>query len=190
MAKESLVDGFDFSHFEELDFCESCIDGKHHRSNFPKAGLHRAKEPLELIHSDVGGKMSIPSLSGALYFVTFIDDYTRYTWLYVLKHKSEVFSVFKEWKAFVKKSSGHRVRKIRSDNGGEYVSNEFEEYLKREGVKHELTVPKNPEQNGVSERMNRTLVESVRSMLNYQRNFGLKHCQQLRTCVIGVPQRN
>ena len=146
-----------------MDFCESCVDGKHHRSNFPKASLHRAKEPLELIHSDFCGKMSIPSLSGALYLVTFIDDYTRYTWVYVLKR--EVFSVFKEWKTFVEKSSGHRVRKIRSDNGGEYVSKEFEEYLKREGEKHELTVLKNPEQNGVSERMNRTLVESVRSML-------------------------
>ena len=85
--------------------------------------------------------------------------------MYVLKHKSEVLQKFKEWKALVETSSGHKLKILRTDNGGGYCSKEFEEYCKREGVRHELTVPKTPEQNGVAERMNRTLVESVRSML-------------------------
>ncbi len=104
-----------------------------------------------------------PSLSGAQYFVTFIDDCTRYVWVFFLKHKSEVFGRFKEWKALVEKSTGCKLKAICTDNGGEYMSTEFQD--KSEGVRHERTVPKTPEQNGVAERMNRTLVECVRSML-------------------------
>ena len=81
------------------------------------------------------------------------------------KKKDEVFNCFLKWKALVEKSSGRKVKTIRTDNGGEYTSNTFQEYLLSEGIRHERTVPKTPEQNGVAERMNRTLVETVRSML-------------------------
>ena len=111
------------------------------------------------------GKINSPSIGGAEYFVTFIDDKTHYVWIYVLKNKHEVFETFKQWKSLVEKSSGYKVKTFRTDNGGEYMSTEFESYLKSEGIKHEYTIPKTPEQNVVSERMNRTLVESVRSML-------------------------
>ena len=86
--------------------------------------------------------------------------------MYILKSKSQVFEKFVEWKALVETSSGRKLKILRSDNGGEYTSAEFIAYLKKEGVRHELTVPKTPQQNGVAERMNRTLVESVRSMLS------------------------
>ena len=122
-------------------------------------------EPLELVHSDVCGKISSKSLSGAEYFVTFIDNKTRYIWVYVIKKKSDVFKCFCEWKTEVEKSLGRSVKTLRTDNGGKYTSTEFEEYLKKEGIRHELTIPKCPEQNGVTERLNRTLVEMVRSML-------------------------
>ncbi len=91
---------------------------------------------------------------------TFIDDYTHYTWIYVSKIKGEVIL---ECKAMLEKSSGRKLNILRSDNGGEYVSTKFD-YLMSEGTRHERTVPKTPEQNGVAERMNRTLVETV-SML-------------------------
>ena len=116
------------------------------------------------MHSDVCGKISTPSLSGAEYFVTFTDDKTRYVWVYPLKQKCEVFERFVEWKTMVENQTGHKLKVLRTDNG-EYVSDRFKEYLKSEGVRHELSVPKTPEQNGVSERMNRTLVEAVRTML-------------------------
>ena len=109
--------------------------------------------------------MNTRSLGGAEYFLTFIDDKTHYVWVYVLKRKDQVFERFLEWKALVEKSSGRKLKVLRSDNGGEYTSAEFEDYLKSEGVRHECTVPKTPEQNGVAERMNRTLMETVRSML-------------------------
>ena len=86
-------------------------------------------------------------------------------WIYIIKHKDEVFQKFLEWKAVVEKSTGRQLKALRSDNGGEYLSSEFKNYLSKEGIRHELTIPKTPEQNGVAERMNRTLVECVRSML-------------------------
>ena len=85
--------------------------------------------------------------------------------MYLLKRKAEVFKCLLEWKAMVEKSCGGKLKVLRSDNGGEYTGREFQEYLKAEGVRHELTVPKTPQQNGVAERLNRTLVEMIRTML-------------------------
>ena len=105
------------------------------------------------------------SIGGAEYFLTFTDDKTRYSWVYPLKTKDQVFDQFLEWKAFVETSSGRVLRALRSDNGGEYTAKRLENYLKSKGIRHESTIPKTPEQNGVAERLNRTLVESSRSML-------------------------
>ena len=166
LAKDNLVNGFDYDPAKGVDFCESCVRGKIHRCPFPDTGRERATKPLGIVHSDVCGKLNSPSLGGAEHFVTFIDDKTHYVWIYVLKHKHEVFRTFKEWKSLVENSSGHKVKVLRTDNGGEYMSTEFETFLKAEGIKHEYSIPKTPEQNGVSERMNCTLVEAVRSMLD------------------------
>ena len=165
LVRDDLVKGFNFNHTKDLNFCETCIKGKHKKSVFPTSGGTRAAEPLDLVHSDVCGKMNARSLGGAEYFLTFIDDRTHYTWVYVLKRKDEVFGCFLRWKALVEKSSGRKLKAIRTDNSGEYTSTMFEDYLKSEGIRHERTIPKTPEQNGVAERMNRTLVETVRSML-------------------------
>ena len=165
LKKDGLVNGFDYDISKEIVFWESCVSGKIHRCQFPRNGRERAEEPLGLIHSDVCGKISSPSLNRAEYFVVFIDDKTHYVWVYVIKHKDEVFQKFMEWKSLVENSSGHKVKKLRTDNGGEYTSTEFESYLKDEGIEHQYSIPKTPEQNGVSERRNRTLVETVRSML-------------------------
>ena len=107
--------------------------------------------------------MIAKSLSGGEYFLTFIDDKTSYTWIYILKHKDEIFPRFLEWKAEVERSMNQKLKVLRTDNGGEYMSADFKKYLKKEGVRHELTVPKTPKQNGATERMNRMLVEVVRS---------------------------
>ena len=111
------------------------------------------------------GKLKDKSLSGGEYFLSFIDDETHFTRVYVLKKKDEVFQKFREWRAIAERESGHRVKTLRTDNRGEYTSMEFKEYLKAEGVRHELRIPKTHEQNGVAERTNMTLVEAVRSML-------------------------
>ena len=90
LAREKLVDGFDFDVSEQLDFCEMCAEGKHHKNHFPTIGSKRAKEPLHL----VCGKVNAKYLGGSKYFLTFIDDFTHYTWVYVLKKKSDVFKCF------------------------------------------------------------------------------------------------
>ena len=141
LAEERLVDGFDFDSQKQISFCEACTEGKHHRSSFPAGGGTRAEETLDLVHTDVCGKLSPRSACGAEYFVTFVDDKSLYVWLYVLKSKGEVFSKFCEWKALVERSTGRKLKALRSDNGGEYTSGEFVEYLRSEGIRHELTVP-------------------------------------------------
>lgn len=166
LARKNLVEGFNVTNIEEeLDLCESCIHGKIHRSPFPRGGRILATKPLELIHSDLCGKMNTKSLGQNEYFLTFTDDKTGYVWMYVLKQKNQVFKFFREWRVMVERTTGYKVITLRTDNGGEYVSSEFTSYLKEAGINHQLTIPRNPEQNGVAERLNRTLVESVRCML-------------------------
>ena len=157
LARDNMINGFDFDTSSDLTFCEACVSGKHHKSQFPKGTSNRSTEPLGLIHSDICGKLNSKSLGGAEYFLTFVDDKTRYVWVYFLKHKDEAFQRFVEWKALVEKSSGHQVKVLRTNNGGEYTSTQFEAFLKAEGIRHERTVPKTPQQNGVAERLNRTL---------------------------------
>ncbi|KAK8944625.1 hypothetical protein KSP39_PZI007680 [Platanthera zijinensis] len=147
----------------KLDFCETCVLRKKHRVKFVTS-TQRSKQALEYIHSDVWGPAPEPSLDGARYFVTFIDDFSRKVWIYFLKHKSEVFEKFKVWKTTMEKQTGKRVKYLRSDNGGEYTSAEFQKYCNQEGITRHLTIPGTPQQNGMTERMNRTLLERARCM--------------------------
>ena len=119
----------------------------------PPPKINNTETSLQTVHSDVCGKMNEKSLGGAEYFLTFIDDKTRYVWVYCLQHKDQVFEKFHEWQVMVERSTGQKLKALRTDNRGEFTSTEFEAHLKAEGIKHELTVPKNPEQNGVAERM-------------------------------------
>ncbi|GBP95218.1 Retrovirus-related Pol polyprotein from transposon TNT 1-94 [Eumeta japonica] len=144
--------------------CELCQKGKQSRLPFPSEGS-RALNPLELIHSDVCGPMEVKSLGGARYFLTFIDDYTRKVYVYFLHNKSEVFLKFKEYKALVENQLNFKIKCLRSDNGREYLSNDFSNYLKKSGIIHQTSNSYTPQQNGLAERMNRTLMERARCML-------------------------
>ena len=97
IAKEQLVDGFDYEPKKKSSFCEPCADGKQSTLPFPKTGGERSDELLGIVHSDVCGKIETKSLSGEEYFETFIADKSRFVWVYMLKHKSEVFELFTEW---------------------------------------------------------------------------------------------
>lgn len=164
LKTEQMVVGMKDNLNSVTTVCEICDKCKIHTLPF-KASTHRSKEKLELVHSDVCGPFTVPSLGGARYFVTFIDDKTRYGYVKLIKHKSEVFSAFKEYKAYAEKSTGCNIKKLRSDNGGEYLSNEFSQFLKQEGITRQLTVDHTPQQNGVAERANRTLIEMARCMI-------------------------
>src|SRR4051812_28897480 len=100
------------------------------------------------------------------YFILFIDDFTRMTWVYFMRQKSEAFVIFKKFKALVEKQSGRFIKMLRSDRGKEYTSNEFHKFCEDEGVERQLTVGYTPQQNGVSERKNQTVVARSRKMIN------------------------
>jgi transposase InsO family protein len=123
---------------------------------------------LELVHSNVCGSMPSTSLSRYVYCVSFIDDYSRNTWVYFLKSKDEVLGKLKEFKALIENLSERKIRILRLDNGGEYTSNEFGSFCRYVGIKRELTTPYNPQQNGVAKRKNRTIMEAVKTMIHDQ----------------------
>ena len=160
------MDGFNFNSQKQISFGEVCIKGKHHRSPFPVGGATRAKGVLDLVHTDVCGRLSPRSVGGAEYFVVFVDDKSQFVWVHVLKSKSEgeVIAKFCEWKAMVELATGQK-KMLRSDNRDEYTSREFVEHLKTEGIHHELTVSKSPQQNGVAEWLHCPLIKMTRSML-------------------------
>ena len=149
--------------------CEGCLLGKQSRRSFPKESLSRATKPLELIHTDVCGPIKPNSFGKSKYFLLFIDDFSRKVWVYFLKEKSEVFENFKKFKALVEKESGLPIKAMRSDRGGEFTSNEFNKYCEDHGIRRPLTVPRSPQQNGVAERKNRTILNMARSMLKSKR---------------------
>ncbi|KAK2404761.1 putative mitochondrial protein [Trifolium repens] len=147
------------------DLCNACQLGKMHRKSFQSTNGTRARNKLELVHTDLCGPMSIPSLSQNKYFILFIDDLTRMTWVYFLTSKAHTFNVFKKFRAMVESQSGCKIKMLRSDNGKEYTSNEFNRFCEDMGIVHQLTVSYTPEQNGVSERKNRTVMEMARCLI-------------------------
>lgn len=133
------------------EVCEGCIYGKMHRLPFPKSAW-RARAPLELVHADICGPTRTPSLGNKRYFLLFVDDFTRMTWVYILEQKSEAFTKFMHFKAFVEKQSGYELKCLRIDRGGEFIYKPFMNYCKDEGIQRQLTVRHTPQQNGVAEK--------------------------------------
>ncbi|KAL4340682.1 hypothetical protein GQ457_08G019310 [Hibiscus cannabinus] len=142
-----------------------CQKGKQTKLSFPVNQAWRASEKLQLVHTDLCGPMRISSLNGSRYFLIFIDDFSRWCWVFFLKQKSEVFDVFQSFKANSENQSGKKIKTLRSDNGSEYTSRQFAIYLKKLGIHHQLTVVYTPQQNGVSERKNRTVLNMARCLL-------------------------
>ncbi|GJX26620.1 retrotransposon protein, putative, ty1-copia subclass [Tanacetum coccineum] len=143
----------------------SCLLGKMTWKPFPHH-TKRATDLLRLIHTDVCGPLRHVSRQGASYFITFMDDYSHYDYVYLLKHKHEVFETFKVLKNKVGNQLEKTIKALRSDRGGEYISQEFKDYLKSCGIIQQLTPLYTPQHNGVSERRNYTLLDMVRSMMN------------------------
>lgn len=164
LLKKGMATGIDYSTSKHTP-CVACIEGKQSRLPFPKQSYSRATEKLGLIHSDLCGPMSVASFSGAKYLLTFIDDYTRMTFGYFIKSKDEVLPMFKIFKNLVENQTNLKIKKLRTDNGREYVNKQFQTFLQEHGIEHQTTVPYSPQQNGVAERANRTTVEAGRCML-------------------------
>ncbi|KAG8473502.1 hypothetical protein CXB51_035665 [Gossypium anomalum] len=159
LSKRGLLDGQGIC---KLNFCEHCVFGKQKRVRFTR-GIHNTKGTLEYIHSYLWGPSRVPSRGGANYMLTFIDDFSRKVWAFFLKQKSDVFSAFKSWKIMIEKQTGKQIKYLRTDNGLEFCSDEFNRLCKSERIIRHLTVRHTPQQNGVAERMNRTIMEKKKT---------------------------
>jgi GAG-pre-integrase domain/Integrase core domain len=150
---------------ESIATCESCLSSKMTKPHFTKKS-ERSKDLLGLMHSDVCGPMSISARDGSRYFVTFTDDFSKYGYVYLMRHKFESFEKFKEFKAEVENQLGKKIKVFRTERGGEYLRGEFRGYLKAHGIVPQLTPLGTLQWNGVSERKNKTLLDMVRSMMS------------------------
>jgi len=155
LIKEELVTGIKVTVCFDETVCEHCIKGKLAQTKFPES-KRRAKESVRLIHSDLCGPMQTATPTGNKYFLTLIDDYSRFTVIRLLKTKDEVPSVIKEYIAEMSVRFGRKSIALRTDNGREYVTSELTNFLKKEGIQHQLTMPYTLQQNDVAERKNRT----------------------------------
>lgn len=159
---KSAVTGIEYTNGSS-EACVTCVQGKQTRASFNES-QNRASGVLDLVHSDVAF-MPSNSFGGAKYFVTFVDDYSRKVFVYPMKQKNEVYDLFVQFKSFVEKQTGRSIKVLRTDNGTEYCNKSFDSLSKKSGILHQRTVPHTPEQNGVAERMNRTIMDKVRCML-------------------------
>ncbi|KAM0968159.1 hypothetical protein TB1_015836 [Malus domestica] len=170
LIKDNILPALDFG---DLKDCIDCCKGK--LTKVKKKSSIRSQKLLEVIHTDVCGPFPIKTLCGNIYFVTFIDDYSRFTYLYLIKDKTSVFECFKKFKTEVENQLDLSIKVLRSDRGGEYYGRYTEigqakghlaVYLEQCGIQAQYTSPGTPQQNGVAERRNRTLIEMVRSMMS------------------------
>jgi hypothetical protein len=150
--------------FMNSNKCDICHFPKEHRLPFPYS-LHTSSKPFELVHSDIWSPASTMSHDGFRYFAIFIDDFTRATWLYLLKAKSDVLFVFENSCCLVSTQYDSKIKILRTDNGKEYTSRDFSIILKTCGIIHQTTCIGTPQQNGVAERKNRHLLEMTRCLL-------------------------
>ncbi|GJT82392.1 retrotransposon protein, putative, ty1-copia subclass [Tanacetum coccineum] len=162
LPHDGLLNSIDLKVFEKW---VSCMSEKMARKPYTHQ-VERAKDLLGLIHTDVCGPFRIVSRQGASYFVIFTNDYSRYGYVYLLKHKHEVFETFKVFQMEVENQLGKTIKSIRSDRGGEYMSQEFLDHLKDHGIISHRTPLYTPQHNGVSERRNRTLLDMARSIMS------------------------
>jgi transposase InsO family protein len=144
--------------------CETCVMAKSHRAVYPLSNK-KTDFPFSLVHTDVWGPAPQSTHNGKKWFISFVDDCTRVTWVYLLKHKSDVYDVFRSFYQMIVTQFNTCIKVIRSDNGGEYFKKELMEFMNSKGILHQTTCPYSPQQNGVAERKNRHILEVTRSLL-------------------------
>ena len=147
---------------------------------------------MEILHSDVCGPFEVRSNGVKCYFLTFIDEFTRYIWIYLIETKSEVFAQFKKFKLHVEKQSECKLKKLRIDGGVEYTSREFAIFCTDEGIEHEVIASYAPQHNGIVERRNKSILNMTMSMLKAKevpKRFEGEQLRQQYTFQTNVQQR-
>lgn len=164
LAREEMVRGLPT--LDPVDgVCDACLAGKQRRSPFPVQARRRAAQVLDLVHGDLCGPISPSTPSGNRYFLLLVDDKSRYMWVKLLARKDEAASAIKNFQSAVEVETGRHLKVLRTDRGGEFTSVEFGQYCASRGVQRQLTAPYSPQQNGVVERRNQSVVSMARCML-------------------------
>ena len=168
LIKKGLVEGFKLDESSKMsNTCNSCEYGKAHRKPISKERkAPRAANIGDEIHSDVWGSSPIQMIGGREYYLTYTDDHLRYSKLYLQRLKSETFRAYKRYEAYLLRQKGVHIKKLHTNRGGEYLSNDFSNHLADMGTVRNLTIHDTPEHNGVAERLNHTLLEKVQAMLH------------------------
>ena len=159
MSKLGMIS---YKHDEEKK-CEICIQAKMTKKPFSKSD--RNSIMLELVHSDVCELNGVLTRGGKRYFITFIDDFSRFTYVYLMRNKDESFDMFKRYKNEVENQKNRKIKILQSDRGGEYFPNDFSMFCEKHGMIHESSTPYTPQQNGLVEKKNRTLANMVNAMI-------------------------
>ena len=166
MLFRSHILGLTNVHFEKDRICSACQAGKQVGTQHPHKNIMTTDRPLELLHMDLFGPIAYISIGGSKYCLVIVDDYSRFTWVLFLQEKSQTQETLKGFLRRAQNEFALRIKKIRSDNGTEFKNSQIEGFLEEEGIKHEFSSPYTPQQNGVVERKNRTLLDMARTMLD------------------------
>ncbi|KAK1628292.1 hypothetical protein QYE76_002607 [Lolium multiflorum] len=152
--------------FEKDRVCSACVAGKQLKKKHPIKSIVTTSRPLELLHLDLFGPSHYDTLGGSKYGLVIVDDYSRYSWVFLLKSKDETHREFITFAKKAQRMYESEIKAIRTDNGTEFKNYTMQEFVDDEGIKHEFSAPYTPQQNGVVERKNRTIIEMARTMLS------------------------
>ncbi|KAF5814504.1 putative RNA-directed DNA polymerase [Helianthus annuus] len=165
LVHNDLVTGVHVKGFHLEGECISCIKGKQKKKSHPKKQVNSVSRSLERLHMDLFGHVNVKSITRDLYYLVVTDDYSRFSWVSFLKSKDETFDSLMALFKKIENLYQRRIKRIRSDNGTEFKNNKMEEFCDERGILHEFSAPYTPQQNGVAERKNKTLIETARIML-------------------------
>ncbi|GJS62413.1 putative ribonuclease H-like domain-containing protein [Tanacetum coccineum] len=165
LARKNLVRGLPMLKYDKDHLCPSCQLGKSKKASHPLKTENTNTEVLHTLHMDLCGPMRTESINGKKYVLVIVDDYTRFGWVRFLRSKDETPHAIEKFIVKTQRALNATVRFVRTDNGTEFVNKTLDGWFESVGISHETSVPRSPQQNGVVERRNRTLMEAARTML-------------------------
>ncbi|GJY15818.1 putative ribonuclease H-like domain-containing protein [Tanacetum coccineum] len=165
LVRNNLVKGLPSKSFENDHTCVACLKGKQHKASCKTKLVNSVSKPLHTLHMDLFRPTSVSSLNHKWYCLVVTDDFSRFSWTFFLKSKDETSSILRNFITEIENLKDHKVKIIRCDNRGEFRNREMDEFCSKKGIKREFSNARTPQQNGVAERRNRTLIEAARTML-------------------------
>jgi transposase InsO family protein len=168
--------------------CSVCQAGKQVGAHHPHKNIMMTERPLELLHMYLFDPIAYISIDESKYCLVIVDDYSHFTWVFFLQEKSQTQETLKRFLRWAQNEFGLRIKKIRSDNGTDFKNSQIEGFLEEEGIKHEFSSPYTPQQNGVMERKNRTLLDITRTILDGYKTLDWFWVEAINTACYSINQ--